>query len=73
MITQVVNVLLDELKLKRDALYNFLKYIRNTKDAVSLGLNPDSVVSIIKCIYHEAYLNHCESYDNFMYLCQFCL
>jgi hypothetical protein len=73
MITPVINDLLNQLKLKRDALYNFLKYIRNTKDAASLGLNPDNVVSIIKRMHHEVYPNHCESYDNFMYLSYICL
>jgi hypothetical protein len=67
-INQVVKALLDKLNLKRDGLYNFLKYIRNTKDAANLGLNSINVISVLTDIFQKEYLNHGESYDSFMYL-----
>jgi hypothetical protein len=67
-INQVVEDLRDKLNVKRDGLYNFLKYIRNTKDAASLGLNSTNVISVLTDIYQKEYLNHGESYDSFMYL-----
>ncbi|UJR38539.1 hypothetical protein I4U23_031206 [Adineta vaga] len=64
MIEPITNNLCDQLKLKRDGLYNFLKHIRNTKDVTILGLNSNNVVSVLMHVYYEFYLDQCEEEPN---------